>query len=124
MIARLTSTQLNDALGSDFVRTARGKGLSERVVLTRHALRSSFGPILAYVGVQIGFLVGGAVIVEGVFAYPGIGLLALNAVRDRDLPVIQCFVVVVALMIILTTMCIDGIARWLDPRIQASEARA
>jgi peptide/nickel transport system permease protein len=71
--------------------------------------------------VQIGFLVGGAVIVEGVFAYPGVGLLALNAVRDRDLPVIQAFVVVLALAITLTTTAIDLIARLIDPRIAAGE---
>jgi peptide/nickel transport system permease protein len=121
MIARLTEAQLREALGSDFVRTARGKGLTESVVLLRHALRPGLGPILAYIGVQIGFLVGGAVIVEGVFAYPGVGLLALNAVRDRDLPVIQAFVVVLALAITLTTTAIDLIARLIDPRIAAGE---
>jgi ABC-type dipeptide/oligopeptide/nickel transport system permease component len=95
--------------------------LTESVVLLRHALRPGLGPILAYIGVQIGFLVGGAVIVEGVFAYPGVGLLALNAVRDRDLPVIQAFVVVLALAITLTTTAIDLIARLIDPRIAAGE---
>jgi peptide/nickel transport system permease protein len=117
MIGRLTEAQLRDAMRSDFVRTARGKGLSETAVFVRHALRSGLGPILAYIGVQVGFLVGGAVIVEGVFAYPGVGLLALNAVRDRDLPIIQAFVVVVAALITLTTLAVDLLARWLDPRI-------
>jgi ABC-type dipeptide/oligopeptide/nickel transport system permease component len=109
-------------LRADYVRTARGKGISERAVLMRHALRASLGPILAFLGVQIGFLVGGAVVVEGVFAYPGIGLLALNAVQDRDLPIIQAFGVVVATLICLTTVTIDLIARWLDPRIAAAGA--
>jgi ABC-type dipeptide/oligopeptide/nickel transport system permease component len=122
MIARLTETQLREALRSDFIRTARAKGLSETVVFMRHALRSGLGPILAFIGVQIGFLVGGAVVVEGVFAYPGVGLLALNAVQDRDLPVIQAFVVVLALVISLTTMLIDLIARLLDPRIAEETA--
>ena len=117
MIARLTETQLRETLGSDFVRTARGKGLAESTVFLRHALRAGLGPILAYIGVLIGFLVGGAVIVEGVFAYPGVGLLALNAVRDRDLPIVQAIVVVLALVISLSTMAIDLIARALDPRI-------
>jgi peptide/nickel transport system permease protein len=121
MIARLTESQLREALGSDFVRTARGKGLGEGPVLLHHALRPGLGPLLAYTGVQIGFLVGGAVVVEGVFAYPGVGLLALNAVRDRDLPVIQAFVVVMALVITLTTIAIDLIARLLDPRIAAGD---
>ena len=120
MIARLAETQLRDALRSDFVRTARGKGLEERTVFIGHALRSALGPILGYVSVQIGFMVGGAVIIEGVFAYPGIGLLALNAVRDRDLPIIQAFVVTVALLISMTTLIIDLVARLLDPRISAT----
>lgn len=119
MIARLVDTQLREALRADYVRTARGKGLHERAVLYGHALRATVGPILAYLGVQIGFLVGGAVIVEGVFAYPGVGQLALNAVQDRDLPVIQAFVVVIATLICLTTLLIDLLARRLDPRIAA-----
>jgi peptide/nickel transport system permease protein len=122
IVARLVETQLREALRADYVRTARGKGISERAVLMRHALRASLGPILAFLGVQIGFLVGGAVVVEGVFAYPGIGLLALNAVQDRDLPIIQAFGVVVATLICLTTVTIDLIARWLDPRIAAAGA--
>jgi peptide/nickel transport system permease protein len=122
LIARLTETQLRETLRSDFIRTARAKGLSEAVVFVRHALRSGVGPILAFIGVQVGFLVGGAVIVEGVFAYPGVGLLALNAVQDRDLPIIQAFVVVLALVISLTTMLIDLIARLLDPRIAEGAA--
>ena len=124
MMGRLVETQLREALRSDFVRTARGKGLTERAVLLGHALRSSLGPILAYLGVQVGFLVGGAVIVEGVFAYPGVGLLALNAVQDRDLPIIQAFVVVLATLICLTTITVDLLARLLDPRIaQGGAAR-
>ena len=119
VIARLTEAQLREALGSDFVRAARGKGLNEPAVFLRHALRPGLGPILAFIGIQIGFLIGGAVIVEGVFAYPGVGLLALNAVKDRDLPIIQAFVVVVALLISLTTMLIDLVARVVDPRIAA-----
>ena len=122
VVARLVETQLSEALRADFVRTARGKGLPERAVLLSHALRASLGPILAFLGVQVGFLVGGAVIVEGVFAYPGIGLLALNAVQDRDLPIIQAFVVVVATVICLTTVVVDLIARRLDPRIAAAGA--
>ncbi|MDQ2682638.1 MAG: ABC transporter permease [Chloroflexota bacterium] len=116
-IARLTSTRLVEALHADFIRTARAKGLTERAVVTGHAMRASIGPVLAFVGVQIGFLIGGAVVVEGVFAWPGIGLLALNAVQDRDLPVIQCFVVVVAIAIMLSTTLVDICARALDPRI-------
>jgi peptide/nickel transport system permease protein len=122
MIGRLVESQLRTSLRSDFVRTARGKGLSDTSVFLGHALRSELGPILAYIGVQIGFLVGGAVIVEGVFAYPGVGLLALNAVQDRDLPIIQAFVVVVAALITATTLLVDLLARRLDPRIASQAA--
>lgn len=124
MIGRLVETQLNESLRSDFVRTARGKGLAEPAVFTHHALRAGLGPILAYIGIQVGFLVGGAVIVEGVFAYPGVGLLALNAVQDRDLPIIQAFVVVLAALITATTLLIDLLARRLDPRIAGQVAAA
>ena len=116
-MARLVQTQLTDAMRSDYVRTARGKGLGEPAVVWRHALPASLGPVLAWLGVQTGFLIGGAVIIEGVFAWPGVGLLALNAVQDRDLPVLQAFVIVCALAICLITMTVDLLARWADPRI-------
>jgi peptide/nickel transport system permease protein len=118
MIARLTTVQLTEVLRSDFVRTARGKGLAENIVIRSHALRASLGPIIAFIGVQLGFLIGGAVVVEGVFAWPGIGTLALNAVQDRDLPVIQSFVVVTAVLIVAINRIVDLIARILDPRIR------
>jgi peptide/nickel transport system permease protein len=123
MLARIIETQIREAMRSDFVRTARGKGLDEQSILIGHALRSSVGPVLAYLGIQTGFLIGGAVIVEGVFAYPGVGLLALNAVQDRDLPVIQSFVIVLALIITVITMSIDLLARLSDPRISEAASR-
>jgi ABC-type dipeptide/oligopeptide/nickel transport system permease component len=122
LLARLIATQLSETLAADYVRTARGKGLTEVTVVARHALCSSTGPILALLAIQTGFLIGGAVVVEGVFAYPGIGLLALNAVQDRDLPVIQSFVVVTAVLITLLTMSVDLTAKWLDPRLREASA--
>lgn len=116
-IARLLRSSLRETIGRDYVRTARGKGLGDWRVLWRHALRNALVPTLAYVGVQVGFLLGGAVVVEAVFAYPGIGRLALGAVADRDLPLIQAFVVVVAALVVTINGVVDAVARWLDPRI-------
>jgi len=123
MIARLVFGQVSETLDADFIRTARSKGLDERTVVLRHALRPSLGPLLAFIGVQIGFLLGGAVVVEGVFAWPGVGLLALNAVQDRDLPVIQAFVVTLAVLIVSLTMIVDLLARTVDPRIRMGAAK-
>ncbi len=117
-VARLLRISLVETLAHDYVRTARGKGLPPWAVIRGHALRPALLPTLAFVGLQVGFLLGGAVVVEGVFAYPGIGRLALQAVADRDLPVIQAFVVVVAALIVLVNLVVDLLACWLDPRIR------
>ena len=118
VLARLVSTELDGIARSDAIRTARGKGLSERAVMTGHALRLAALPALAYLGLQTGFLLGGAVVIEGVFAYPGLGLLALNAASDRDLPVIQAFVLVAATAIMLVNLAVDLLARLVDPRLR------
>ena len=115
--ARLVRSSVLETLSQDFIRTARGKGLRESTVVRVHALRNALLPALAYAGIQAGFLLGGAVVVESVFAYPGIGQLALNAVADRDLPVIQAFVVLVAGMIVLVNLIVDLVARRFDPRL-------
>jgi peptide/nickel transport system permease protein len=120
-IARLLRSSLIETLARDYVRTAHGKGLSPSAVVRRHALRNAALPTLAFVGFQLGFLLGGAVIVEGVFAYPGIGQLALQSVGNRDLPVIQAFVVVVATLIVIVGIAVDAIGRWLDPRLRSVE---
>ena len=118
-ITRLLRVALAETLGQDYVRTARAKGLSPLPVLRDHALRNAILPALAYVGLQIGFLLGGAVVIEAVFAYPGVGQLALGAVADRDLPLIQAFVVVLATLIVGVNLLVDLLARWLDPRLNA-----
>ncbi len=111
VLARLVRTEIATVMRSDVVRTARGKGLRETTVLIRHALRLS-----------VGFMVGGAVVVEGVFAYPGLGLLALDAVADRDLPIIQAFVLVAAIGILIVNLATDLLARLADPRLRGSVA--
>ncbi|MFM8593625.1 MAG: ABC transporter permease, partial [Chloroflexota bacterium] len=117
LIARLVRSGTAEAMASDYVRTARGKGLSQSAVLVRHVLKNALIPALGYVGFQAAFLFGGAVVVEQVFAYPGMGLLALNAAADRDLPVIEAYVVVVALLLIMVNAAVGIVSLWLDPRI-------
>jgi len=119
-IARLLRAGLIEALAADYARTAVGKGLTRQAVAWRHALRNAILPALAYVGLQAGFLLGGAVVVEAVFAYPGIGQLALGAVADRDLPVVQAFVVVVAALVVLVNLLVETVARLLDPRLRVA----
>jgi ABC-type dipeptide/oligopeptide/nickel transport system permease component len=118
-LTRLVRAGLRDTRRADWLRTARAKGLPDGVVLRRHALRNALLPALAFVGVQAGFLLGGAVVIESVFAYPGIGLLALNAVADRDLPIVEAFVAVVAVAIVVVEIGVEIAARLLDPRLRA-----
>ena len=120
-ITRLLRSSLIETLSGDYIRTARGKGLSPWAVVRGHALRNAALPTLAFVGLQVGFLLGGAVVVEGVFAYPGIGQLALQSVASRDLPVVQAFVVVVAALIVVVGFATEALARWIDPRLRLAD---
>jgi peptide/nickel transport system permease protein len=117
-LTRLLRASMIETLGADYIRTARAKGLSRSRILVGHALRNAALPALAFTGLQIGFLLGGAVIVEGVFAYPGIGGLALDAVATRDIPLIEAFVWVVAVMILVVNVLIDALTMLLDPRLR------
>jgi peptide/nickel transport system permease protein len=123
-LTRLVRAGLRETRRADWLRTARAKGLPENAILFGHALRNALLPALAFVGVQAGFLLGGAVVVESVFAYPGIGLLALNAVADRDLPIVEAFVAVVALAIVAVEIGVEVVARLLDPRLRANASLA
>lgn len=120
IIARLLRTELLAIRSQPYLRTAEGKGLSGWTVLLRHALPNAVLPTLAYVGLQLSFLFGGTIIIESVFAYPGVGRLALQAATDRDIPVIQAFVVVVAVLISVANLVVDLIALAIDPRLRAS----
>jgi peptide/nickel transport system permease protein len=120
IIARLLRAELLALANQSFLRTAEAKGLSAWVVLLRHALPNALLPTLAYIGLQLSFLFGGAIIVESVFAYPGIGRLALQAATDRDIPVIQAFVVIVALLVSLANLAVDLVALAIDPRLRSS----
>jgi peptide/nickel transport system permease protein len=116
-LTRLLRASMIETLGTDYIRTARAKGLSLSRILIGHALRNAALPALAFTGLQVGFLLGGAVIVEGVFAYPGIGGLALDAVSARDIPLVEGFVWVVAVMILVVNLVTGGLATLLDPRL-------
>lgn len=118
VIARLTRASMLDALGQDYVRTARSKGLTGRRVVTRHALRNALIPVVTIVGLQIGGLLSGAFIIESVFAYPGIGQLAVTALQSRDFPVIQGIVLFVAFIYVGVNLLADLVYGYLDPRIQ------
>jgi peptide/nickel transport system permease protein len=117
-LTRLLRASLLEVLDADYIRTARAKGLRDTPLLLGHALRNAALPALAYTGLQIGFLLGGAVIVEGVFALPGIGSLALEAVLTRDLPLVQAFVWTVAALILAVNFIVALLARMLDPRLR------
>jgi peptide/nickel transport system permease protein len=117
-LTRLTRANLLEVLDEDFVRTARAKGLSERAAVLKHALRNSLIPIVTIVGMRFGQLMAGAVIVETVFAWPGIGKLVVDSIYDRDYPTIQGFVLFMGTLFVLLNLLVDLSYIWLDPRVR------
>jgi peptide/nickel transport system permease protein len=117
-LTRLVRSGVLDVLGQDYVRTARAKGLAERMVVIRHALKNAAIPIVTIVGLDIGTLLGGAVITETVFAWPGIGRLAIEAIAARDFPVVQADVFFIALAFVVINLGVDVLYTWLDPRVR------
>lgn len=115
--ARIVRSSMLDVLNSDYVRTARAKGLQSRLVILRHALKNALIPMVTILGLQVGGLLGGAFIIETVFAWRGIGELAVNAISQRDFPVVQGVIVVVAITYVLVNLAVDLTYRFLDPRI-------
>ena len=118
VLARMVRSSLLEVLGEDYVRTARAKGLSETAVLWHHALRNAWLPVLTLVGLQLGGLLGGAVITETVFAWPGVGSLLVEAIQNRDYPVVQASVLFVSLVYVLVNTMTDLVYSWIDPRIR------
>jgi ABC-type dipeptide/oligopeptide/nickel transport system permease component len=116
-LARLTRSGMLEIMHHEYVMTARSKGLTEFLVLRRHVLRNMLIPLITVVALDIGFLMGGAVIVESVFAWPGIGRQLVDAVFARDYPVVQATVFVVATVVVLINLGMDVVYRWLDPRV-------
>lgn len=117
LLTRLVRSGLLEVLGDDYVRTARAKGLSEYAVIV-HALRNTLIPLVTVVGLQLGTLLGGAVVIETVFDWPGIGSLAVGAIAARDYPLIQAVVLVVATLFVAVNLAVDLLYAYLDPRIR------
>jgi peptide/nickel transport system permease protein len=118
VLSRMVRASVLEVLGEDFIRTARAKGLSEWVVLTRHALRNAMLPVTTILGLQLGTLLGGAVITEMVFSWPGIGQLTVESIQRRDYPVLQACVLLISLSYVLVNTATDLLYAWLDPRIR------
>jgi peptide/nickel transport system permease protein len=117
VLARLTRSSVLEVLGEDYVRTAHAKGLTRRLVYYRHALRNAMIPIVTYLGLLFAGLIGGAVFVESVFARPGLGRFAINAINNRDMPQIQGIVLLGALLYVLVNLGVDILYAIIDPRI-------
>ena len=119
-LMRLTRATMLESLNQDYVRTARAKGLSERVVTWRHALRNALLPVVTVMGTSAGHLLGGAGIVEIIFGWPGIGQFVIVGISQRDYPVVQGFVLYLAVIFLLVNLAVDVLYRWLDPRLNFS----
>jgi peptide/nickel transport system permease protein len=115
---RMTRTMMLDVLRQDYVRTARAKGLPERAVIFKHALRNSLIPVVTLIGLQAPLLIGGAVIFEQIFALPGMGMLLLDAVFQRDYPVVTGIFLVTGVAVLLINLVVDLAYGWLDPRVR------
>ena len=118
VIARVLKGALNEAMAQDYVLLARLKGMSELRLVLQEALRNAIGPTLALTGVQFTFLIGGTVIIERIFAYPGIGNMAIEAVINRDLPLIQGLVLVFAVIFILINIAVDLLVALFNPKLR------
>ena len=117
-VTRLVRAGMLEVIGQEYIRTAWAKGLTDRVVIYKHALRNTLIPVVTIVGLELGTLLGGAVITETVFAWPGIGRLAVTAIFQRDYPVVQAAVCVTALVFVASNLLVDLVYGWLDPRIR------
>lgn len=117
IVMRQTRSSMLEILHQDYVTTARAKGLAERAVIIRHALRNGLTPVVTVVGLQLGGLFGGAVIIESIFGIPGVGSLAASSIFTRDLPVLQAIVLTLTLVILAINLLTDLVYVWLDPRI-------
>ncbi|MGP8321232.1 MAG: nickel ABC transporter permease [Methanosarcinaceae archaeon] len=117
-LMRLMRASMLEVLRQDYIRTARSKGLSEHLVMWKHGLKNALIPVITHMGMQTGHLLGGAVIVETIFAWPGIGKFLVDAIYARDYPVIQGFVLVIALFFVLSNLAVDILYTYLDPRIR------
>ena len=124
IISRMTRSSMLDTLGQDYIRTARSKGLSEGRVIVKHGLRNALMPIVTVIGLQFGSLLGGAVLTETVFAWPGIGKYTVECINKSDFPVIQAVVLIIATIFVVMNLIVDIIYAFLDPRIKYGRKEA
>jgi peptide/nickel transport system permease protein len=117
LISRMTRSSMLQVLHEDYIRTARAKGQSERKVIIVHALRNALLPIVTIVGLQFGYILGGAVVIETIFAWPGLGLLTIQAIYNRDYPVVQASVLFLTVSFVVINLLVDVSYQFLDPRI-------
>jgi len=118
LLARLMRSSVLEVLGQEYIRTARAKGLPERVVLFRHALRNALVPAVTVIGINVGILLGGSAVIETLFVLPGVGQLVVTALYNRDLPVIQGLILYISVLYVLINLAVDLLYTYLDPRLR------
>ncbi|CAM5725552.1 ABC transporter permease OS=Streptomyces fumanus OX=67302 GN=GCM10018772_54130 PE=3 SV=1 [Streptomyces fumanus] len=118
MYARITRATMMEILGEDYIRTARAKGLRESVVIRKHAMRSTMTPILTMLGMDLGALIGGAILTETTFSLPGLGQAVLNAIKNQDLPVILGVTLITSLAVLIANLVVDVLYAVIDPRVR------
>ncbi|WP_078592596.1 ABC transporter permease [Evansella clarkii] len=116
-LMRMTRSSILEILGQDFIRTAQAKGISQKMVLFKHALRNAIIPVLTIIGMQIGYLLGGTIIVEQIFSLPGLGQMVLTGINQRDFPVVQGTILFIATIFVTVNLIVDILYSYLDPRI-------
>lgn len=121
-IARITRSGMLDVLGQDYIRTARAKGIAERIIVSNYALRNAAIPLVTVIGLEFGVLLGGAVITETIFSWPGVGRFAIDSIFARDYPVVQAIVMVLSAIFVLVNLAVDVLYTYLDPRIREGGA--
>ncbi|HLN64537.1 MAG TPA: ABC transporter permease [Symbiobacteriaceae bacterium] len=120
LLARMTRATMLEVVQQDYIRTARAKGLSQRVVIYKHALKNAMIPIVTVIGLQFGSLLGGALLTESIFTWPGLGTLTISAVEAQDLPLVQGVVILVATLFVAANLAVDLLYAYIDPRIKYS----
>lgn len=118
MYARITRATMLEILGEDYIRTARAKGLKEQTVIGKHAMRSTMTPILTMLGMDLGALIGGAILTESTFNLPGLGRAVLDAIRNQDLPIIVGVTLITSLAVLVANLVVDILYAVIDPRVR------
>lgn len=121
LITRMTRSAMLEVISEDYVRTARGKGLHESAVIIRHALRNALLPVVTIIALQFGYILGGAVVVETIYAWPGLGLLTIQAIYNRDYPLVQAAVFFLAVSFVLINLLVDILYQFIDPRARSNQ---